>query len=225
MKLSRFHNVNRCGNAADGFTMIEIALCLAIIGFALVAIIGILPAGMQVQRDNREDTIINQDATYWMETIRNGEQWIGELTNFVDSVMIVDDRGTNTFNNFANSWEIIGLLTTPWTVSPIKLATNYAIVRAFSGPAAEKGADPNVRDLAFKYLLRVDNREFVTGYDPYSPDAGTLANRLHELRLSFAWPVLAGGRTGNSRQVLRTLVSAENVAVTNNNQTYWFFHH
>ena len=38
--------------------MIEIALCLAIIGFALVAIIGILPAGMQVQKDNREDTIV-----------------------------------------------------------------------------------------------------------------------------------------------------------------------
>src|SRR5436190_18277631 len=40
-----------------GFTMIEIALCIAIIGFALVAIIGILPAGMQVQKDNREDTV------------------------------------------------------------------------------------------------------------------------------------------------------------------------
>ena len=31
------------------FTMIEIALCLAIIGFAMVAIIGVLPTGMQGQ--------------------------------------------------------------------------------------------------------------------------------------------------------------------------------
>ena len=43
--------------------MIEIALSLAIIGFALVAIIGVLPIGMNVQKDNREATIVNQDAT------------------------------------------------------------------------------------------------------------------------------------------------------------------
>ena len=44
------------------FTMIEIAISLAIIGFALVAILGVLPIGMSVQRENREETIINQDA-------------------------------------------------------------------------------------------------------------------------------------------------------------------
>jgi len=44
------------------FTMIEIAICLGVIGFALVAIIGILPTGMSVQKDNRQETIINQDA-------------------------------------------------------------------------------------------------------------------------------------------------------------------
>ncbi|HLZ53286.1 MAG TPA: prepilin-type N-terminal cleavage/methylation domain-containing protein, partial [Verrucomicrobiae bacterium] len=38
-----------------GFTMVEIAICLAIIGIALVAIIGVLPAGLNVQRDNREE--------------------------------------------------------------------------------------------------------------------------------------------------------------------------
>src|SRR5438045_6761279 len=71
----------------QGFTMIEIALCLAIIGFALVAIIGILPAGMQVQKDNREDTIVNQDATYWMEAIRNGSVGLDDLTNYVDAIL------------------------------------------------------------------------------------------------------------------------------------------
>ena len=43
--------------------MVEIAICLAIIGIALVAIIGVLPLGINVQKDNREETIINQDAT------------------------------------------------------------------------------------------------------------------------------------------------------------------
>jgi type II secretory pathway pseudopilin PulG len=55
-----------------GFTMIEIAIAIGVIGFALVAIIGILPAGMEVQKDNREDTLISQDAPYFLDAIRNG---------------------------------------------------------------------------------------------------------------------------------------------------------
>src|SRR6202167_2126854 len=55
-----------------GFTMIEIATAIGVIGFALVAIIGILPAGMNVQKDNSEDTLIAQDAAYFMDAIRNG---------------------------------------------------------------------------------------------------------------------------------------------------------
>jgi hypothetical protein len=46
----------------SAFTMVEIAISLAVIGFALVAIIGVLPRGLRVQRENREETIINQDA-------------------------------------------------------------------------------------------------------------------------------------------------------------------
>src|SRR5205823_13848329 len=49
--------------AERAFTMIEIAISLAVIGFALVAIIGILPTGMNVQKENREETIIGQDAS------------------------------------------------------------------------------------------------------------------------------------------------------------------
>ncbi len=66
--------------------MIEIALCLAIIGFALVAIIGVLPTGLNVQKDNREETIINQDAVSWMNAIRNGAQGDDDLTNYVVAI-------------------------------------------------------------------------------------------------------------------------------------------
>jgi type II secretory pathway pseudopilin PulG len=69
-----------------GFTMVEIALCLAIIGFALVAILGVLPIGLNVQRRNREETIINQDAAVWLEAMRNGMQGDNELTNYVISI-------------------------------------------------------------------------------------------------------------------------------------------
>src|SRR6266704_643190 len=64
--LKRGVNERRAG-ARSAFTMIEIAISLAVIGFALVAIIGILPQGLNVQRDNREQTIINQDLTVFMD--------------------------------------------------------------------------------------------------------------------------------------------------------------
>ena len=68
------------------FTMIEIAICLAIIGFALVAIIGVLPIGMNTQRDNREETLIGQDASMLLETIRSGSHGADDLTNYVYAI-------------------------------------------------------------------------------------------------------------------------------------------
>ena len=67
--------------------MVEIAICLAIIGIALVAIIGVLPLGLNVQKDNREETIINQDATVFIEAIRNGARGADDLTNYVYAIV------------------------------------------------------------------------------------------------------------------------------------------
>ncbi len=66
--------------------MIEIAISLAIIAFALVAIIGILPFGMRVQRVNREETIINQETSVLLNAIRNGDQGLDDLTNYVVAI-------------------------------------------------------------------------------------------------------------------------------------------
>ena len=68
------------------FTMIEIAISLAVIGFALVAILGVLPLGMNVQKENREETIINQDATVFLNAIRNGARGMDDLTNYVMAI-------------------------------------------------------------------------------------------------------------------------------------------
>ena len=68
---------------SGGFTMIEIALCLAIIGFALVSIMLVLPSGMNTQRETREETIISQDASMLLEAVRSGMHNLDDLTNNV----------------------------------------------------------------------------------------------------------------------------------------------
>jgi type II secretory pathway pseudopilin PulG len=76
--------------------MVEIAISLAVIGIALVAIIGVLPIGMNTQRDNREETIINQDATVLMEAIRGGARGLDDLTNYVYAI-------TNYWGQYSSS--------------------------------------------------------------------------------------------------------------------------
>src|ERR1017187_6669547 len=78
--------VTRHASRTCGFTMIEIALCLAIIGFALVSILLVLPSGMNTQRDTRQETIINQDASMLLEAIRSGARGLDDLTNNVIAI-------------------------------------------------------------------------------------------------------------------------------------------
>lgn len=156
-------------NSEAAFTMIEIAIALAVIAFALVAIIGVLPTGLNVQKDNREDTIINQDGPYWIEAIRNGSKGLDQLTGSVERIGIVlIDLKTNTTTihtnydayDFAankNGSNIVGLLSIPkgslfnegGTTSLVVRVE--AQVRALTGSATEQGlANP---DFAFSYLL------------------------------------------------------------------------
>src|ERR1044071_5135646 len=130
MKLVMSFRQNRENRA---FTMIEIAISVAVIAFALVAIIGVLPAGLQVQKENREDTLLAQDGTYFMEAIRSGALGLDELAASVSRIDVGRGDTTNSYNAFANGSEVIGLLSTPGT-------TNVAIVRAISGALSEKGA-------------------------------------------------------------------------------------
>jgi prepilin-type N-terminal cleavage/methylation domain-containing protein len=87
--------------ACAGFTMVEIAISLAIIGIALVAILGVLPIGLRMQRDNREQTVINHDATIFMEAIRGGARGLDDLTNYVYAITNYWTRfdGNGVFNS------------------------------------------------------------------------------------------------------------------------------
>ena len=219
------------------FTLVEIALSLAIVGFALVAIIGVLPAGMRVQKDNREETIINQDGLYLLEAIRSGARGIDDLTNYVETVIITNTviqnnrivrrsvaAWTNDFRaplnrRLTNGGHIVSLLTTPklQLLSNGRYSSNNvaAYVRAITGVASEKSVNnPNVRDFAFRYLLRSEMVPFtqpVVGPSEVLRSVD-LGNNLHDLRLSLSWPLFQRGaawEVGSNRKVFRALVAGE----------------
>jgi len=198
------------------FTMVEIAICLAIIGFALVAIIGVLPAGLQVQKDNREDTLIGQDGEYFMEAIRSGAMGLDDLVNHVEYIVVAGQ--TNTLNNgFNNGHDIIGLLSFPWNYP----ANAIAVVRPIGGAAADTAA--SARDLAFKYQLTVQQTNYINSVPELDPTVNlVVSNYLHDLRLEFRWPVHADGSVGNGRQVFRALVSGTLINDPTNSSFYFF---
>ena len=79
---------------AAAFTLVEIAICLAIIGFALVAIMATLPMGMNTQRANREETVIGQDAAMLLPLIAHGSRGADDLTNYVYAIVNTGSRPT-----------------------------------------------------------------------------------------------------------------------------------
>lgn len=272
----------------SAFTMVEIALALAIIGFALVAIIGVLPAGLNVQKNNRQETIITQDANYFMDAIRNGARGLDDLTNYVISIVNnwtiwntnvpfgqpwqVTRTNYDSYTGIAinpanlrfkshvtsasvvedvfpltNGFHILGLLGRP-KFEPVdvngvpSLRSNHvvALVRALSGAASEKYPQNNalVQDLAFSYRM-------VTEVFPLSQaDVSTnnavdalqlhelqgaqafalqLQDRLREVRLKFAWPLLPRNQLGNGRQTFRTLVGGRLETTNLDSQPVFFF--
>jgi type II secretory pathway pseudopilin PulG len=177
--------------------MIEIALSLAVIGFALIAIIGVLPLGMNVQRENREETIVNQDASLLMEAIRSGAQGMDDLTNYVLVItnawtdynvrkQPIDSRvyGYTPTNSdppslefpLTNGFRIIGLLSTPKYINGQdgSYRSNFIVahIRAFSGTLNEKSPQDNVaaRDMGLTYRMVSEITTFG------SPVSGSVTN-------------------------------------------------
>jgi type II secretory pathway pseudopilin PulG len=104
---------------SSGFTMVEVALCLAIVAFAMVAIMGVLPAGMQVQRENREETLINFDGNTLMEAIRGGSLAASNIADRIEWIEVNSSRGGRVrFSNsppnlYLSPETVVGLLSTP----------------------------------------------------------------------------------------------------------------
>jgi len=190
LRVADAKEMSRQGERA--FTMVEIAIAIGVIGFALVAIIGILPTGMNSQKDNREDTVISQDAPFFLEAIRNGAtvsngfvylpsaQGLDFLTNYVQ--LIQSNYYSNgilysnsiPYTNFRSGAEIIGLLSTPQgNYNTPGFSSNSfdmtAYVRALSGPASAQQFGANSGPsafMAFTYKMEV----MVTPFSSFAPD-------------------------------------------------------
>jgi hypothetical protein len=224
------------------FTMIEIAIALGVIGFALIAIIGILPAGLNVQRETHQDTIIGLDGPFLLETIRNGGPALGPgtstsldfLTNYVESISI-----SNTvtppliYNNPASGEMILGLLSTPEIFPAVygnSANTVTARFRALTGAATEQNGANAVT--AFRYKMDVEiapfNSASLNSLDStngvlLASEVPLLAANLYQLRLKFSWPILPNGKPGPGRQTYRSLVSGRLLPYTNSGPILWFF--
>ncbi len=274
---------------SSAFTLVEVAISLAIIGIALVAIIGVLPMGMNVQRDNREATVINQDASIFLAAIRNGSRGMDDLTNYVygitnywtefnnagavvrssyDGYSLQGSQVTKPSSSpsfpLTNGMRIVGLLSTPQLTTgfPELMPTNNLLsggysnhvivsVRSFSGPAVDKPPQDNelIQADAFGYRIYCVNaamaasiplpwqssvsynqgdQVYLNSLSWQATAATAVGDRpgvsplwarnfyskqldanLHELRLTFLWPVRPNGRLGTGRQTYRALVAGQ----------------
>lgn len=164
-----------------GFTMVEVAIALAVVAFALVAIVGVLPTGLSVQRQNREETIINQEGALWLSAISSGSIGLNYLTNYVDQIEQINTdirsfaQQTNWFagllgvvpgvpsagvQRYLNGRDIVGLLSYPKYIpvgTRVYDRNTRAFVRALTGTAAEKGArNEYEKEMAFRYRMSVE---------------------------------------------------------------------
>ena len=247
--------VTRHPSLVTGFTMVEVAISLAIIGVALVGIIGVLPLGLRTQRDSREDTIINQDATVFTEAVSKGARGANDLTNYVflitnswtlfDSAGSVKNFGGNSYTFtgasaygtlipsmcLTNGGNIVGLLSTPeYTDTGFNPTNNLfsggysnhviAYVRSISGPAVEKPPQNSqiLQQDSFSYRIFFANAP-VAAATIYP----NLQANLHELRLTFEWPLLPNNSVGRSRLTYRAMIAGQMLQTNSLGQLLYFY--
>jgi type II secretory pathway pseudopilin PulG len=211
------------GRSEQAFTMIEIALSLAVIAFALVAVIGVIPMGMTAQKENREETIINQDASIYLQALRNGEVGLDELTNSVTQISnwvtrfdqnsqpqettlywyTYETSSHKPATPITNGQRIVGLLSRPKFIYETNgtYYSNYtiAICRPISGLASEKPpqSSAEVQDMSMRYRLLPEvapYSEFATNATWFT--APGIANDTNQIQIrSNYWRVMVNMQT------------------------------
>ena len=93
-----------------------------------------------------------------------------------------------------------------------------ASVRAMSGLAAQLPPQDNTTLLgdSFSYKVVCVNVD-VQGAN------NVLQKNLHELRMTFLWPLLPNGNVGNGRQTFRATISGQQAVNTNSTPWLYFY--
>jgi type II secretory pathway pseudopilin PulG len=181
------------------FTMVEIAIALGVIAFALIAIIGVLPTGLQTQRDVREETIVNQDARLLIEAIKTGGR---DVTSDIGVYVVKIDNDPTDYSIASGPYSVGKAPPGIWTTNLIQLLTDAGphtnVMNSITGAIATRGSD-----LGFHYQIISSVTEASEFFNT------PLSNQVYEVRLRFAWPVTANGTAGSeaNRYVVRTLIS------------------
>ena len=216
---------------SGAFTMVEVAFAVAIVAFAMVAIMGVLPSGFTVQKSNREDTLINQEGTYLLDAIRNGLQGDDQIWRQVDWYYVATTNsitGSSMGDNKSKLPDrfIVGTLSIPSVLAvrtnsnnQIEWRTNvvYAKIRAQSGKVSGKGASKEAKDFAFSYKLKSEIRPVIVYPWATNSQSFYMTNHLYEVKLTLSWPVPEEKPVGNTdanltvqgknKMVFRTMVN------------------
>lgn len=203
----------------EAFTMVEVAMSLAIVAFALVAIMGVLPMGLNVQRENREETIISQDGSYLLEAIRQGALSTNltilsqNLTHFE---LLSRDKVNQPAVQYNTSTNLPGFQMTPMGLilqmsrpRDLNGVTNSFRMRfrSFSGNMTALLA--SATNDAFQY-------EVTTDIQPISMTPASITNlpiasqlsrgHLYSVKLTYRWPVLPNNTLGLKSKVFSTQI-------------------
>ncbi len=229
MNLRSIHSLR----GSRGFTLLEIAVALAVIGFAIVAVLGVLPTALNVQRDTRERTVVLQDANYFMEAIRRGARGTNDLASYVEALWDVRAQGGSVKSTkiigFGSDQNVFHLLSRPNLFGNTNAGNHQlytvALVRSLSGAASEKGPNGTGDRIAFKYFIKsevvpvqsipeeatrpiglMDTRE-----DAQRILMGNRLNQdLYEMRFTIYWPAIpqefSVGSTPKNQITFRTYV-------------------
>jgi type II secretory pathway pseudopilin PulG len=167
--------------------MIEIAISLAVIGFALAAIIGILPTGMNVQQANREETTVDADASVFMNAIRYGEQGLDDLTNYVVTITrywrdFPNGAAPGPINTSVYSYTN-NLLNNNPVSPPLQLTNGYHIVGVLSTPKWVPYSYPNATGYYSNYVVATVRSVSGLASEKYPQDNPTVQDLALNYRL------------------------------------------
>lgn len=177
--------------------MIEIALCLAIIGFALVSIMLVLPGGMNTQRETREETIVNQDASMLLESVRNSARGLDDLTNNVYAI-----------TNYAADYNVQGQL-------GLRHTAGYTRTAASINNASANGW---VITNGLRIIGLLSTPEYTTGFPNGLPIADTLGRNYtsnHIVAWVRSFSGLAAEKPPQDNQIMQENTFSYRVACVN----------